>query len=194
MDNDNHKTLIRSIRRAANIGLYGSLAAALLTLAEYYLAEYVWVRQIVTNEYTHHLFFVTAPILTVVGISYILLSVRRQIPKIRQMDDVESKLVRYRGLVRGTYFILLTVTLLCCALTVILHESIVITLLLLLFFTAVMNYPNMYKMKNDMGLLDEEMVDLFGDNYIRDKQEHTTLLEESTEETADENNPTEEQP
>lgn len=180
MDNDNHKTLIRSIRRAANIGLYGSLAAALLTLAEYYLAEYVWVRQIVTNEYTYHLFFVTAPILTVVGISYILLTVRRQIPKIRQMDDVESKLVRYRGLVRGVYFILLTVVLLCCVLTVILHESIVITLLLLLFFTAVMCYPNMYKMKNDMGLLDEEMVDLFGDSYIRDKQE--------------DNNPTEEKP
>ena len=63
-----------------------------------------------------------------------------------------------------------------------------------MLFTAVMNYPNMYKMKNDMGLLDEEMVDLFGDNYIRDKQEHTTLIEESTKETADENNPTEEQP
>ena len=41
-------------------------------------------------------------------------------------------------------------------------------MMLLLFFMAVMNYPNMYKMKSDMGLFDDEMSDLFGDNYIRD--------------------------
>lgn len=178
LQNDNNKTLIRSIRRAANAGLYGILAVALLTLAEYYLAEYVWVRRIVANEYTHRLFFVMAPLLTVVGISYVLLTVRRQIPRIRQLDDIGSRLLRYRGLVRGVYFILFAVVLLCCAVTVVLHENIVIALLLLLFFTAVMCYPNMYKMKNDMGLLDEEMVELFGDSYIRDRSEEKPMEKE----------------
>ena len=39
-----------------------------------------------------------------------------------------------------------------------------IVLVLLLF----LSYPNMYKMKNDLGLLEEEMTMLFGDTYISD--------------------------
>ena len=30
------------------------------------------------------------------------------------------------------------------------------------------SYPNMYKMKNDLGLTDDEMKSLFGDAYIAD--------------------------
>ena len=47
-------------------------------------------------------------------------------------------------------------------------------LLLLLFVTLVLNYPNMYKMKADMGLLDDEMAALFGNDYIRDKREESS--------------------
>ena len=164
----NHQKEIRSIRRAANIGLYGTLALGLLTLVEHYLAEHVWARQIVTNDYTHQLLYIAAPVLTVVGISYILLMVRRQLPQVRQLDTVDEKLPHYRAVVRTVYAILLLVMFVCCAVVVITRENIVIMMMLLLFFMAVMNYPNMYKMKSDMGLLDDEMSDLFGDNYIRD--------------------------
>ena len=163
MDN---QSLLKSIRRAANVGLYGSLTVGLLTLVEYFLAAHVWVHRIVTNEYTHRLLFVAAPVLTVVGLSVILFSLNRRLRQLRQLDTVEQKLIQYRSLMRGVYGILLALMVLCSAVVVITGENIVIMMLLLLFFMAVMSYPNMYKMKADLGFIDEEMTMLFGDKYI----------------------------
>ena len=47
-----------------------------------------------------------------------------------------------------------------------------VVLVLLLF----LSYPNMYKMKNDLGLTDDEMTSLFGSNYVRDPQADNTDL------------------
>ena len=43
-------------------------------------------------------------------------------------------------------------------------------LLLLHFFTLALCFPNMYKLKVDCGLNDQEMKDLFGDSYISDNR------------------------
>jgi hypothetical protein len=40
-------------------------------------------------------------------------------------------------------------------------------LLLLMVLLLMLNYPNMYKIKADLGLLDDEMTQLFGDAYKR---------------------------
>ena len=52
---------VRAIRTAANLGLWGTLFFGLLTVAEHYMAEYVWARTIVTNKYTHDLPLYSAP-------------------------------------------------------------------------------------------------------------------------------------
>lgn len=42
---------VRAIRIAANVGLWGTLFFAMLTIAEYYLAEYVW-ENVITTEHS----------------------------------------------------------------------------------------------------------------------------------------------
>ncbi len=164
MKNDNKN--IRRIRRAANIGLYGSLLLVGLTIAEHYLAEYVWARMIVTNDYTHHLMVTVALLLSVADIAIILLTLRKQTPRLRQMDDVEEKLASYGKLTRYIYYSTLAIVFVVCAFIVISRENTMIMLLLLLFMLLMLSYPNMYKMKSDLGLNDEEMKSLFGDQYI----------------------------
>ena len=51
-------------------------------------------------------------------------------------------------------------------------------LLLLLVITLMLQYPNMYKIRADLGLFDEEMRHLFGDAYISDRSEATGSEEE----------------
>lgn len=160
------KKAIKKIRRAANIGLYGSLLICIATVAEHYMAKYVWIRGITTNEYTRRLFLLTGLVLSVVTIAAVLFSVRRQTPRLRQMDTVDDKLRGYSRLVGAIYYTSLVVVLLVSAFIVTTHENTMIMLLLLLFVTLVLNYPNMYKMKSDMGLSDDEMKALFGEKYL----------------------------
>jgi cobalamin synthase len=162
---------IRKIRIAANIGLYGSLLLCIATVAEHYLAKYVWAREITTNEYTRRLFLVVGLVVAVVNIAMILFLMRKKTPYLRQMDLVDEKLDGYRRLIGTIYYTSLVVVSLVSAIIVITHENTMIMLLLLLFITIVLNYPNMYKMKVDCGFSDQEMKDLFGDNYISDDRE-----------------------
>lgn len=165
---------IKKIRTAANIGLYGSLLLCIATVAEYYLSKYVWVREITTNDYTRRLFLMVGLVLAVGEIAMALFTMRKQTPRLRQMDTVDEKLSAYRRLVGTIYYSSLFVVLIVSAIIVITHENTMIMLLLLLFVTLVINYPNMYKMKADMGLLDDEMAALFGNDYIRDKMEESS--------------------
>lgn len=165
---------IKKIRTAANIGLYGSLLLCIATVAEHYLSKYVWVREITTNDYTRRLFLMVGLVLAVGEIAMALFTMRKQTPRLRQMDTVDEKLSAYRRLVGTIYYSSLFVVLIVSAIIVITHENTMIMLLLLLFVTLVLNYPNMYKMKADMGLLDDEMAALFGNDYIRDKMEESS--------------------
>lgn len=159
---------VRAIRTAANIGLWGTLFFGLLIVAEHYMAEYVWAKTIVTNKYTHDLLLYGGWVLVVLVIAIILFTVRRQIPRIRQLDAVEEKLDRYKGMIQTIYYTSLIVSIIICSIIVITHENNLLMLLLLHFFTLALCFPNMYKLKVDCGLNDQDMKDLFGDNYISD--------------------------
>ena len=159
---------IRKIRVAANIGLYGSLLLCIATVVEHYLAKYMWVREITTNEYTRHLFLMVGLVISVIDIAMVLFLMRKQTPRLRQMETVDEKIDGYRRLIGTIYYLSLFDVLIVSAIIVITHENTLIMLLLILFVTLVLNYPNMYKMKVDCGLTDQEMKDLFGDKYIGD--------------------------
>jgi len=113
----------------------------------------------------------------VVDIALILFSMRKQMPRLRQLDDIDERLSRYASMVQSGYLITLFVTLLVAAVVVITHENTLIMLMLLLGLTLMLNYPNMYKIRADLGLLDDEMRSLFGDAYISDQ----TTLQQSAE-------------
>ena len=161
---------LRALRTAANIGLWGTLFFAIMTITEYYLAEYVWARMITTNAYTRGLLLYSGVAIVVINVSIVLFTIRRQIPKVRQLDSVEEKLKCYKGLIQPIYYIGLIVSILVCAIIVITRENALLMLLLLHFVTLVMCFPNMYKMKVDCGLNDQQMKELFGDSYISDER------------------------
>lgn len=157
---------IQTIQRSANIGLYGSLLICILVVAEHFLDKYLWVREITTNEYTRHLFVTIGLVLAVGTIAYALFSMRRGTPRLRQTDGVEEKLKGYATLISSVYFLSLAAVAIVGAIIVITHENVLIMLLMLLFVTLVLCYPNMYKIKADTGMTDDEMKELFGDKYL----------------------------
>lgn len=157
---------IKRIRRSANIGLYGSLLICIFVVAEHYLDQYVWVREITTNEYTRRLFVIVALVLAVGTIAYSLFTMRKNASKLRQTDGVDQKLEGYAKIVSSVCYLSLFVVFLVGAVIVITHENVLIMLLMLLFVSLVLNYPNMYKIKADTGLNDDEMKEIFGEKYL----------------------------
>lgn len=161
--------MIKSIRRSANIGLYGSLLLCICVVAEHFLDRHVWTREITTNEYTHRLFLIVGLVLAVGTIAYVLFAMRRGAPRLRQTDGVEAKLQGYARLIATVYYLSLFTVLIVGAIIVVTHENRLIMLLMLLFVTLVLCYPNMYKIKSDTGLNDDEMKELFGEEYAKIK-------------------------
>lgn len=158
---------IKKIRAAANVGLYGSLLICICVVAEHFLDKYLWVREITTNDYTHRLFLAVGLVLAVATIAYMLFAMRNGVPRLRQTDGVEEKLSGYAKLIGNIFYLSLFSVAVVGAIVVILRENTLIMLLLLLFMSMVLNYPNMYKMKVDLGLDDNEMSELFGSSYIK---------------------------
>lgn len=159
---------IKSIRKAANIGFYGGLILVILTVAEHYTANYLWQRVITVNDFTRMLMMMTGLFMSVINIAVILLYLRKNTPRLRQLDAVEDKLKGYASTVKSVYYTTFAVILVLCAFVVLSRENTLIMLLLLLVLLLLLNYPNMYKMKVDLGLNDEQMKELFGDDYISD--------------------------
>lgn len=163
---DNRQKKIKAIRRAANTGLYGSLLFVVLTIVEHYLAQYVWIHEITASDYTHRLFLMVGLVLAVADIALVLFALRRQLPRVRQLDSVDERLERYAALVRSVYCTTMAVVFVLCAIIVTTKENTLIMLLLLMVVMLMLAYPNMYKMKADMGLTDDEMKELFGDKFL----------------------------
>ena len=166
-ENQELNTDIKSIRRAANFGLWGSLLLVAVAVIEHYLSRYVWVREIVANDFTKHKLLIIGLIVIVSDIVAVLFTIRKDIPRLRQLDSVGVKLQRYKSLVKTIYLGTFIVVMLVCAIIIVTHENTLIMVLLLLFVTLMLNFPNMYKMKSDLGLNDDEMTSLFGDQYIK---------------------------
>lgn len=166
-ENKDFNKPLAAIRRAANIGLWGSLLLVALTIAEHYLDRYVWAREIVMDDYFRHKLLIIGLIMVVADVAAVLLTIRKDIPRLRQLNSVEEKLKRYKSLVRMVYLGTLFIVLLVCAIIVVTHENTLIMVLLLLFVMLMLNFPNMYKIKADLGLNDDEMKSLFGDQYIK---------------------------
>lgn len=149
---------IKKIQRRANIGLYGSLIVGVATLAFHQFCHY----RFYVNDHGHRLMVIAAAVLTVLVVSSILLTVRRTLPQIRQLDSVEERLNRYAELISNLYNSTLAVVVIDSVIVVLAHESTLFMLLLLLVMCLVMLYPSSLKMKVDLGLTDEQYDQLFG--------------------------------
>lgn len=159
--------MIKKIHRSANWGLYGSIAVLTLAITFHY-SPYKFATQ--SPEVSRWL-LIAAIVLVVLDIVAILMRVRKSTPAMRQMEaGTDAKLKAYASYIAsifGTTF------------AIVLVESVIMSLIsvtellmpnMLLVLVLFLCYPNMYKMKHDLGLTDEEMKSLFGDQYIADPQ------------------------
>lgn len=153
---------IKTIRRASAVGLWGSVAAVIVTVLFIYASPW----RFYPSAYTSRWMLVSGTVLAVLAVSMTLLTVRRRIPQLRQAEELEYKLDGYAAHVRSLYGTLLTVVVLLCAFTLLSARSVLLMLAIVTVLVLFLNYPNLYRVKVDLGLTDEEMCSLYGDRYI----------------------------
>lgn len=155
---------VRTIQRSSRIGLWGSVALVLLTVVFIYASP----KRFYQSDYTVRWMLVAGTVLAVLAVSMTLLTVRRQVPRLRQTEGLEAKLAGYAAHVRSLYATMLVVVLLLCAFTVLSGRNVLLMLALVSTLVLFLDYPNIYRIKVDLGLTDGEMRSLFGDRYIAD--------------------------
>lgn len=153
---------IKAIRRNSRLGLWGSVAAVILTVVFIYAVPYRFYPSANTSRWM----LIAGVVLSVLAVSMTLLSVRRQIPRLRQTDDLEGKLGGYSVFIREVYFNMLAVVVIVCAFTLLSARNQLLMLAMVSALVLILCFPNMYKMKADLGLDDDMMRELFGDRYI----------------------------
>lgn len=159
---------VKTIRRSANIGLWGSVGVVIL--AAFYQIVSPW--RFYPSQYTARWMLIVGSILAVLAMSMSLLVIRKQIPSLRQADTLDQKLGGYAQHIRSLYISMLVVVTLICVFMVLSAQNVLLMLAMVATLMLFLAYPNIYRMKVDLGLTDEEMKALFGDRYIPDTKDN----------------------
>lgn len=159
---------VKTIRRSANIGLWGSVGVVIL--AAFYQLVSPW--RFYPSQYTARWMLIVGSILAVLAMSMSLLVIRKQIPSLRQADTLDQKLGGYAQHIRSLYISMLVVVTLICVFMVLSEQNVLLMLAMVATLMLFLAYPNIYRMKVELGLTDEEMKALFGDRYIPDTKDN----------------------
>ena len=159
---------VKTIRRSANIGLWGSVGVVIL--AAFYQLVSPW--RFYPSQYTARWMLIVGSILAVLAMSMSLLVIRKQIPSLRQADTLDQKLGGYAQHIRSLYISMLVVVTLICVFMVLSAQNVLLMLAMVATLMLFLAYPNIYRMKVELGLTDEEMKSLFGDRYISDTKDN----------------------
>lgn len=176
------KELIKKIRRTANFGLYGSIVVILATVAFHFSKYHITYQQPEVARWM----LIAGTVLAVLAIMMVLLMIRRTTPKLRQNDNFEEKITGYASYINNLYSSTFVIVFVECVLIVLMSDSSLLMVTCLLVLMLFLAYPNMYKMKNDLGLTDQEMISLFGSDYIPDARPEDVQEAEVVEDENDE--------
>lgn len=155
----------KSVRSNANIGLWGSVAAVIVTAVLHYLLP-------VAASASTRWMLIAGSVLAVLAVSMSLLTIRKRIPALRQSDlDTEARLQAYSDHIRSLYMTMLAVVVIICLMTVLSGQNVLLMLAMVSTLMLFLAYPNIYRIKSDLGLTDEEAAALFGDRFISDRNE-----------------------
>jgi cobalamin synthase len=170
------ETEFKKIRRYSQTGLWGSVAVVIL--ASFFL--YVSPARFAQTEHTSRWMLIAGSVLAVLAVSMALLTIRKQIPRLRQAESIEEKVRGYASHIRSLYLTMLAVVVIICLFMVLSNQNVLLMLALISVLTLFLAYPNIYRIKVELGLTDEEMKQLFGDRYIcenSEKQEEPSVDE-----------------
>lgn len=156
----------QAIRRHSRIGLWGSVGVIILTVAFIYSP---WTFR--PSAYSSRWMLIAGAVLAVLAVSMVLLSARRTVPRLRQEENMEKKLSGYAYYVREIYITLLVVIAILCCFTLLSGRPVLLMLAMVSALVLFLNYPNIYRVKVDLGLTDDEMKQLYGDEYVDDGKE-----------------------
>lgn len=156
---------IKSIRHASYTGLIVSVALALAAIIFIVFCKY----RFYMNDNGFLYCMIAGCVVAVLDMSTVLLAVRKSYPKLRQNDNLEEKLKGYNSLIKNIYYGTMVAVAILSTLIVLSNNSRLIMLLLLVVLILFFCFPNMYKMKVDLGLDEEQMRMLFGNDYIPDE-------------------------
>ena len=162
-----NKSLIRHIRRTASWSLYGSIVVVLLAVAFHFSPWHIKYQ----SEQVARWMLISGTVLAVLAVAMMLLSIRKTTPQLRQLDNLDDKIKGYRSFISNLYSGSAIIILIECVLIVLMSDTSLLMVTILMVLVLFISYPNMYKMKHDLGLTDEEMQSLFGDQYLADTTE-----------------------
>jgi hypothetical protein len=156
------------IKRNAQLGLWGSAAVVILTSLFLYASPWRFPAQ---SDYVNRWMLVAGSVLAVLSLSMALLVIRKQVPRLRQTEGLQAKLAGYAGHIHSLYFSILAVVVVLCVMTLISNQNVLLMLAMVTVLMLILAYPNIYKVKVDLGLSDEEMSSLYGDRYICEQKD-----------------------
>ena len=156
------------IKRNAQLGLWGSAVVVILTSLFLYASPWRFPAQ---SDYVNRWMLVAGSVLAVLSLSMALLVIRKQVPRLRQTEGLQAKLAGYAGHIHSLYFSILAVVVVLCAMTLISNQNVLLMLAMVTVLMLILAYPNIYKVKVDLGLSDEEMSSLYGDRYIGEQKD-----------------------
>ncbi|MBQ6069731.1 MAG: hypothetical protein IJK84_09520 [Bacteroidales bacterium] len=160
----NKADFVKKLRRNANWGLYGSIAAILVAVVFHFSPYHVTYQQPQVKNWM----LISGTILAVLAIAMLLLTVRKTTPALRQLEKVEDKLAGYGSYIANLYRGTLAIVIIECVLIILMSDTSLLMVTVLMVLVLFLCYPNMYKMKHDLGLSDDEMTAIFGSEYIAD--------------------------
>ena len=160
----NNLALIKKLRRSANWGLYGSIAVILLAVIFHFTPYHVSYQ----SPQVARWMLIAGTVLAVLAVVMILLTVRKTTPALRQLDSLDDKIKGYHSYITNLYNSTLAIVVIECILITLMSDTALLMVIILMVLVLFICYPNMYKMKHDLGLTDDEMKSLFGDAYIAD--------------------------
>lgn len=161
MDNN---TLIKKLRHSANVGLYGSIAVILIAVVFHFMPYHISYQ----SPQVARRMLIAGTVLAVLAVVMILLTVRKTTPALRQLDSLDDKIKGYHSYITNLYNSTLAIVVIECILITLMSDTALLMVIILMVLVLFICYPNMYKMKHDLGLTDDEMKSLFGDAYIAD--------------------------
>lgn len=155
---------LKTIRRSSAVGLWGSVAAVIIAALFHLFSPYRFYPSVATSRWM----LIAGSVLAVLAVSASLLVVRKQIPALRQNENLEAKLSGYAQHIRSLYLNMLAVVVIIAVLTVLSAQNVLLMLAIVSALMLFLTYPNIYRIKADLGLTDDEARTLFGDSYISD--------------------------
>lgn len=158
--------LIKKFRRSANIGLYGSIAVVLIAVIFHFSPYHVAYQ----SQQVMRWMLIAGTILAVLAVVMMLLTIRKTTPALRQLENLEDKIQGYQSYITSLFSSTLAIVIIECILIILMSDTSLLMVTILMVLVLFLSYPNMYKMKNDLGLTDDQMKQLFGDEYIMDTQ------------------------